>query len=134
MLRVLETISRSSQAEKFVAERADLTAWINEILTHLWAFQVRICSATLSTVQIILTSVSVAHERDALQLHRPGHLVRRHLLDGAPRRGHDALRSAHRGLRAPPKRLQRAEAHQGERGRRRLAARHRRPLDVQHAV
>ena len=134
MLRVLETISRSSQATKFVAEQADLTAWINEILTHAWAFQVRTLGGTLGCIQIALTPVSAAHERDTLQLHRPGHLVRRHLLDGAPRRGHDALRSAHRGLRAPPKRLQRAEAHQGERGRRRLAARHRRPLDVQHAV
>ena len=70
MLRVLETISRSSQAAKFVAEQADLTAWINEILTHVWAFQVRTFSATLGSIQIVLSVVSAAHERDPLQLHR----------------------------------------------------------------
>ncbi len=42
MLRVLETITRSSQAGKFVAERADLAAWIKEILLHAWDFQVRL--------------------------------------------------------------------------------------------
>ena len=41
MLRVLETIARSSQAGKFVDERKDLVSWIDEILVHAWAFQVR---------------------------------------------------------------------------------------------
>ncbi|KAI1796305.1 Six-hairpin glycosidase-like protein [Ganoderma leucocontextum] len=39
MLRVLETIARSGHAWKFSDELADLTTWIDEILTHSWAFQ-----------------------------------------------------------------------------------------------
>ncbi len=41
MLRVFETIARSGHAWKFSAELANLWVWIDEILTHSWAFQVR---------------------------------------------------------------------------------------------
>ncbi len=41
MLRVLETIRRSSEADKMLSERLELTSWIREILTSAWTFQVR---------------------------------------------------------------------------------------------
>ena len=41
MLRVFETIARSGHAWKFAVELADLAIWIDEILTHSWAYQVR---------------------------------------------------------------------------------------------
>ncbi|TFK94724.1 hypothetical protein K466DRAFT_579793 [Polyporus arcularius HHB13444] len=39
MLRVLETIRRSSEADNMLSERLELTSWINEILTSAWTFQ-----------------------------------------------------------------------------------------------
>lgn len=40
MLRVMETIAHSSEADNMLSERLDLTTWINEILTHAWSYQV----------------------------------------------------------------------------------------------
>ncbi|TFK43267.1 Six-hairpin glycosidase-like protein [Crucibulum laeve] len=39
MLRVLQTLNHSSQAEKFAAQQANLTEWIQEILVASWANQ-----------------------------------------------------------------------------------------------
>jgi len=39
MLRVLETISRSSEASSMKSEQADLVGWIDEIITNAWKFQ-----------------------------------------------------------------------------------------------
>ncbi|KAI0750888.1 Six-hairpin glycosidase [Daedaleopsis nitida] len=39
MLRVLETIRRSPEADNMLNERLELTAWINEILTNAWTHQ-----------------------------------------------------------------------------------------------
>ena len=40
MLRVLETIRHSSEADNMLTEHLELTSWINEILEHAWNFQV----------------------------------------------------------------------------------------------
>ena len=40
MLRVLETIARSSAADSLKSEQADLIDWIDEILTAAWTYQV----------------------------------------------------------------------------------------------
>ncbi|TBU33264.1 Six-hairpin glycosidase-like protein [Dichomitus squalens] len=39
MLRVLETIARSNEADNFRTEQEDLLDWINEILTAAWTYQ-----------------------------------------------------------------------------------------------
>ena len=40
MLRVLETIRKSSFSDDMIVERLDLTSWIDEILTAAWSYQV----------------------------------------------------------------------------------------------
>ena len=40
MLRVLETIRKSSFSDEMITERLDLTSWIDEILGAAWSYQV----------------------------------------------------------------------------------------------
>ena len=41
MFRVLETIRNSEHAKELADEQADLTSWIDEIITATWSYQVR---------------------------------------------------------------------------------------------
>jgi len=46
MLRVLETLNHSSQAQNFVDHRTNLTSWIEEIIAAAWQHQVGVpCSS-----------------------------------------------------------------------------------------
>lgn len=40
MVRVLQTLNHSSEAQHFVGQQANLTKWINEITTAAWSYQV----------------------------------------------------------------------------------------------
>lgn len=65
MLRVLETIRRSPEADNMLVERLELTAWINEILTNAWAHQVRALLAM--SLEVVLTSFcSLQHPNGTL--------------------------------------------------------------------
>lgn len=42
MLRVMETMNNSAYADQLVAQMSNMTSWINEIMTGVWAYQVRL--------------------------------------------------------------------------------------------
>jgi hypothetical protein len=42
MLRVMETMKHSAYADELVAQTSNMTSWINEIMTGVWTYQVRL--------------------------------------------------------------------------------------------
>ena len=74
MLRVLETIAKSEHTSVMLSEQENLKAWIDEILTAVWSYQVShsprtiIAISCLSSYCVIRTCITCRRRRIAVEL------------------------------------------------------------------
>ena len=75
-MRVLATIARSNLASQMQSQQSDLAQWVDEILTGVWQYQVRLLCSPLTGISAERAGNIAAGKRDAPELRRSAELVR----------------------------------------------------------